>query len=216
MDTFQCTFHPFPLLPFELRARIWLFTVEPRTIEVRVLCDGWSADAPVYLISSTPVPVPATLQTCREARNLKLYEQAFSEINARGHYVWVNWDMDIISIGTSHLDYFHPAAPLIKRLKFERENFNEFSYHSEVKDLDAFVNVKEIFVVCTDGVRAWHGALEEHYSHWRCGEENLYLIDPHDGGRMMRATELDAMMDQELKEVWAQGGTDYPSGEPLS
>ncbi|KAL2140526.1 hypothetical protein VTI28DRAFT_3730 [Corynascus sepedonium] len=212
MSTLQCSFHPFPCLPFELRARIWQFTVEPRTVEVRV--GSKLFDSPVRLTSSTPAP--ATLQTCREARNLKIYERAFSETNAEGRYVWVNWDMDIISIGTSYFDHFHPAAPLIKRLKFERENTCEFFYHTEVKDLDAFINVKEIFVVCADGARAWHGAIEEHYSHWRCDKENLYLIDTEDGDRMMKATDLDAMMDQEYKEAWAQEGFDYPSGDPLS
>jgi len=53
------------------------------------------------LTSSTPVP--ATLQACREARNLKLYQQAFLEIDGEVRYVWVNWDMDIVSIGTSYV-----------------------------------------------------------------------------------------------------------------
>ncbi|KAK4118864.1 hypothetical protein N657DRAFT_675269 [Parathielavia appendiculata] len=136
------------------------------------------------LFSSTPVP--ATLQACREARNLKLYARAFCEIDAEGRYVWVNWDMDIISIGTSYFEYFHPPAPPIKRFKFERANSESeggFFSRSEVKELDAFVNIMEIFVVCADGGREWHGALEDHHSHWRCGEENVYLIDPYGGIR---------------------------------
>ncbi|KAK4106756.1 hypothetical protein N658DRAFT_491384 [Parathielavia hyrcaniae] len=189
------TFHLFPLLPFELRALIWQSTVEPRTVEVRVHYRNPYYDDPhLHLVSSTPLP--ATLQACREARNLRLYERAFSEVGADGRYVWVNWDMDISSIGTSYFSHFHSSAPLIKRLKFERANTDESFYHWEVNDLYAFLNVKEIFVVCADGVRAWHAAIEEHYTKWQCGEENLYLIDPDDG-RIMKATELDAMMDQE-------------------
>ncbi|KAK4249863.1 hypothetical protein C7999DRAFT_39166 [Corynascus novoguineensis] len=173
----RCTFHIFPLLPFELRSWIWKSTVEPRTVEVRVGGPAICRKAHV-LISLTPVP--ATLQTCREAPNLNLYEQAFSETNTERRYVWVNWDLDIISIGTSYFDHFHTAAPLIKRLKFERQNTCEFFYTR----------------------KAWHDAIAEHYPYWHCGEENLYLIDPEEGGRMMKATELGAMMDQEYREIW--------------
>src|SRR5689334_2419090 len=114
------TLHSFPLFPFELRALIWQFTVQPRTVEVRVDRRGSGQNRHTHLVSLTPVP--ATLQACREARNLGLYERAFSDIGADGRYVWVNWDMDIISIGTSYFSYFHPCAPLIKRLQFERDN----------------------------------------------------------------------------------------------
>ena len=85
------TFHLFPFLPFELRAQIWEMTVEPRTVEVSVvsytLMDAtappdWRgirqrrASRPV-----SPTPVPATLHVCQEARNLRLYQQAFSELD---------------------------------------------------------------------------------------------------------------------------------------
>jgi hypothetical protein len=210
------TFHSFPLLPSELRALIWQAIVEPRTVKVRVHDRGAGQDRHPQLVSSTPVP--ATLHACREARNLGLYERAFSEIGADGRYVWVNWDVDIISIGTSYFRYFHLSASLIKRIQFERDNTDDFFYHREVNDLDAFVNVKEIFVVCADryDMTGWHGAVEEHASHWRCGGENLYLIDLSDGGRIMKATELDAMLDREYAEAWAQEGVVYPTGEPLS
>lgn len=209
------TFHSFPLLPIELRALIWQSTVEPRTVEVRVDWRGSGQEAHLHLVSSTPVP--ATLQACREARNLTLYERAFSEIGADGRYVWVNWDMDIISIGTSRFRHFHPSAPLIKRLQFERDNTDDSFYHFEVNDLEAFLNVKEIFVVCADdSLTGWYGAVEEHDSFRRCGGENVYLIDLNNGGQAMTATELDAMMHQEYTEAWALEGSIYPKGEPLS
>lgn len=202
----MATFHPFPRLPSELRARIWELTVEPRTVDLRVkhrhtIIPG---DTPVpYLVSSTPVP--AALQTCQEARNQGLYQQAFSEIagpdGAGRRYVWVNLEIDMVSIGTSLFANYKPVAPVIQRLKFERENSSEFFYHSEVQELRDFVNVKEIHVVCADGMRAWHLATEEHY--WPCGEENVFMIDPHDG-RMMRGLEMDEMFDQELEEAYRQ------------
>ena len=81
------TFHLFPLFPFELRALIWRSTVQPRTVEVRVDDRGSGLECCLHLVS--PTPVPATIQACREARNLGLYERAFSEIDANGRYVWV-------------------------------------------------------------------------------------------------------------------------------
>jgi hypothetical protein len=210
------TFPLFPLLPAELRALIWHATVEPRTVDIRVDADYSGENRRLHLVS--PTPVPPTLQACREARNLGLYERAFSEIDADGRYVWVNWEMDIINIGTSYFSYFHPSAPLIKRLQFWRDNSDDVFYHSEVRDLDAFVNVKEVYIVCPElpDLRAWHGAVEEHSFLRPLGGENVYLIDVEGGGRIMKAAELDAMMDQEYAEEWARDGFVYPTGEPLS
>ena len=190
-------FHPFPHLPSELRVRIWELTVEPRIVELRVdhkrtIILG---DALVpYLVSSTPAP--AVLQACQEARNQGLYQQALSEIagpnSARRRYVWLNLEIDMTSIGTTLFTNYKLVAPIIQRLKFERENSSEFFYHLEVQELRDFVNVKEIHVVCADGMQAWHLAMEEHY--WPCGEESVFMIDPDDG-RMMRGIEMDEMFD---------------------
>jgi hypothetical protein len=46
--------------------------------------------------------------------------------------------------------------------------------------------------------------------------ENVYLIDLNNGGQVMTATEMDAMMHQEYTEAWALEGSVYPTGEPLS
>jgi hypothetical protein len=210
------TFPLFPLLPPELRALIWHATVEPRTVDIRVDADYSGENQHLHLVS--PTPVPPTLQACREARNLGLYERAFSEIDADGRYVWVNWEMDIINIGTSYFSYFHPSAPLIKRLQFERDNTDDFFYHREVNDLDAFVNVKEIFIVChgADGLSGWYGAVEEHTFLRLLGEENVYVIDMHNGGRILSAAEVDAIMDQHFAKCAAEDGYVDPTGEPLS
>jgi hypothetical protein len=125
----MATFHPFPCLPFELRVRIWEATVEPRTVEVRI----HHKDKIPRLTSPTPVPGP--LQTCQESRNLKLYRQKFSELpqdrpRYKGaierRYVWLNLEIDMVSIKDTLLDDFWPVAPMIKRLRFERECAAEF------------------------------------------------------------------------------------------
>lgn len=104
------TFHPFPNLPTELRARIWELTVEPRIVEVRVVYHqpgptnteasqpgvqtvSWAVQRPPPMRHlRSPTPAPAQLQACREARRHLTaqpntstegtcrYEKAFSEI----------------------------------------------------------------------------------------------------------------------------------------
>lgn len=45
-----------------------------------------------------------------------------------------------------------PVAADIKRLKFERENTYDAWFHFESKALRLFANVKEIHIVCADGI----------------------------------------------------------------
>jgi hypothetical protein len=193
-------------------------TVEPRTVEVRVL-RGYRKTVP-HLVS--PTPVPATLQACREARNQGLYKQAFSEVavsdGAERRYVWLNLEIDIISLGTNSFRAFAPVAPLIRRLKFERSNSEGWFYHGEVREIADFVNAKEIHVVCEDSMEAWWGASDEHY--WPCSKENLFFMDPHDG-RMMRSIEMENLFDERHEEEYRQAyGTalrdDYPNSARLS
>lgn len=225
----MATFHPFPYLPFELRARVWELTVEPRTVEVRILADREEIPpAPPgggrrrrakrrrrrLVRLASPTPVPAALQACREARNLGLYQQAFSELStAETRYVWLNLEIDMVSIATCHFSYFKPVARLIRRLRFERMIGCDSFYYFEAREIRSFVNAKEIHVVCIDGIESWHEASKEHS--WPCGVENLFFTD-RDDGRMMRSIELDAMCDEVLRESWAAQGLDYFTGDPLS
>jgi hypothetical protein len=80
----MATFHPFPRLPKELRLQIWEATVEPRVVHTECkYCSparyyGRAPRRLMGLSSSTPIPGP--LQTCREARNARLYQRVFSEL----------------------------------------------------------------------------------------------------------------------------------------
>ncbi|KAI0181180.1 hypothetical protein GGR52DRAFT_21747 [Hypoxylon sp. FL1284] len=207
------TFHPFPRLPAELRTRIWALSVEPRVVEVRVLPDTRLRTKRLL----SPTPVPAMVQTCQEARSAGMYKQAFSELTAtaggESRYVWLNLDIDMVSIGKTPFKAFAPVASSIRRLRFERENSDESFYHFEVKELRAWVNTEEIHVVCEDGMENWHMASTEHA--WPCALENLWFFDPDDG-RMMRSFEMEQMLDKQQEESWAESGYEYPSGEPLS
>ncbi|KFY07214.1 hypothetical protein V492_07347 [Pseudogymnoascus sp. VKM F-4246] len=184
-------------LPFEIRALIWGFTVEPRTVEVRA---PWKKEIrDVLLISKTPVPAP--LQTCREARNQGLYKQAFSEVGAEPRYVWLNLDIDLISIGKSALESFEPVGPSIRRIKLQRTNPEDWWNHGEAQEISTFVKAEEIHIVCEDGLSCWRFATE--YHSWPC-EENVFLIDPEDG-RMVRSLDLDKMIADEEHAEYMQG-----------
>ncbi|KAL2130295.1 hypothetical protein VTI74DRAFT_6667 [Chaetomium olivicolor] len=159
----MATFHLFPRLPFDLRALIWHSTVEPRTVEIRV--EGhWDrhhsdrydfplTSGPLRLVS--PKPVPATLQTCREARYLRLYQQAFAELSA--------------DTGAGP-----PVAPLVRRLKYERALVPRNPFLSEVRELHDFVNLEQVFVDIDD-MHAFYGVWDHD---WLVGFDNVFWVHP--------------------------------------
>ncbi|KAK4035256.1 hypothetical protein C8A01DRAFT_18055 [Parachaetomium inaequale] len=102
---------------------------------------------------------------------------------------------------------FKPVAPLIRRLKFERRNGDQYFYNGEARDFRDFVNLTEIHAVCGEGLRGWHGVSEDHS--WPRGKEKVFMIVPDDG-RMMRSIELDKMFDNALKEEYRR--TDERNG----
>ncbi|KAI1120156.1 hypothetical protein F5Y10DRAFT_290218 [Nemania abortiva] len=207
------TFHPFPRLPTEIRLQIWEMTVVPRTVEIHIAHErmppspslvGWRRypepeDLP-YLVS--PTPVPAILQTCCEARNLGLYQKALSELagldGAEPRYVWLDLEIDMISIGIAEVWFFMPVVQLIRRLKMEPDVPKvSFADDYGLSGLRHFVNAREIHVVCADGLRSWYRVSELDW--WPCSRENLFFIDP-DNGTIVRSIEMDAMFDKILEE----------------
>ena len=113
----------------------------------------------------------------------------------------------MVSIGTSYFSDFQLAASIIKWLKFERENGDEFFYHSEGRERKNFVNVTKIHVVCADGFRNWGGAITDHNYPWPCADENLFFIDPWDG-RIARGLEVEEIFEQMQQEMLAANGDD--------
>jgi hypothetical protein len=202
----------------ELRLRVWELTVEPRTVDVS-MSDPYLSSLFDNPLPVTNTPVPAPLQTCRESRREleKHYQRGFVELRNRDdfglRYVWVNFEIDIIYIGDgNHLRLYKAVASQIQRLRFEAEFSDEAFYRSSTKNLQYFTSVKEIFVVCMDGMNTWWGALQEHT--WPCDEESVWLIDP-DNGNMMRGFENDAICEQQSRDRSLQMGEDYETGLPL-
>lgn len=114
----------------------------------------------------------------------------------------------MISIGTTRFSAFKGVAASIKRLWFERENIEEYFNRWESKDLKLFSSVREIHVVCADGLDAWWGATKDHY--WPCGEKNVWFIDPEEDnfkGRIYSAFEMEDMLDREAEKRLTEEGS---------
>lgn len=183
------SFHYFPLLPPELRVHIWKLSVQPRVVDIYI--NSKEEDPPIH--SSTQPP--AILQACHEARNQGLYEKAFIR-PAYTRYTWVNFTIDIISIGQMPFGYIKPEAALIQRLKFERENDDLFFYSCSRKLL-WFSKVIDVYVVIVNGFTDWYEAWSDFP--WQCKRENLWFIDK-DTGEVRDSYALD----KAVAELWQE------------
>ncbi|KAK1974067.1 hypothetical protein LZ30DRAFT_741586 [Colletotrichum cereale] len=118
-------FNLFSQLPFELRIRIWKSTRAPRTLKVEARAElNKHRRRPLdytlfYCIS--PNPVPAVLQTCRESRNLGLYERSFTG-GLTPRYIWTNYHIDTIRATYWDLKLFQPDKERIRHLSIEVES----------------------------------------------------------------------------------------------
>jgi hypothetical protein len=214
-DETKRTFHPFPRLPTELRLKIWELTVEPRTVEL--CCIHTTTGLPPSSVKiCSPTAPPATLHACLESQNhlLKMCSQVplknggwkcVEDINegrrrwidtTTQHYVYLNWEMDTVSIGTCLLVCFETIAPLIKSLKFERDMDDEWWDRFESQKLPSFENVEMMHVMVSPGqnVEWWHGTSED--IPWPCGPENVFITDEQ---RTMRLTDVEDMCDRECE-----------------
>jgi hypothetical protein len=131
----------------------------------------------VHMVSST---IPAVLHTCREARNHGLYQQISLDVdNSHGagrRYVWLNLDIDVVDIREFYMVYFKPIAATIKRLKLSRDGWDAWWWcRYEKNEIQNFINVKEIRVVCIDGFLHW--SLSFRGIPWPCPYESLAFIN---------------------------------------
>lgn len=197
----ECTFHPFPRFPTEIRLRIWEMTVEPRTVEL--YCNH--NVHPRFLKRFSPTPASPTLHACRESRaHLSAFYQQIlldevfncgvSDANSQ-QYVWLNWDLDTISIRRSYLTCFESIAHLITKLRLERDNGNEWWCRFESQRLQIFKNVETIYAVCLGGDQEdWHASSEDYP--WPCGPENVFIVDQ---SQVMRLTDVEDKYDREYE-----------------
>ncbi|QPH16080.1 hypothetical protein C2857_000627 [Epichloe festucae Fl1] len=190
------TFHPFPRLPFELRARIWVLTVEPRTVpvtcwighrranEVNRYPDfyNWRVDLNIEAMKPGLLAkhFASTLPLSRSlALDLKLYEKLILEPGSTASYAWVNFDMDTIDIGENELyERFIHCANKIRRLKFKASIRSEEWFCFESQNLSHFNNLLECFVVTEHNIFDWAGAK---FYRPRCNPEGVFIIQEQTG-----------------------------------
>ncbi|KAK2023991.1 hypothetical protein LX32DRAFT_121133 [Colletotrichum zoysiae] len=113
----MATFHCFPLLPLEMRQRIWELAMEPRQIV-------YGKEPPSYYQCSWPAsaPPPPLLHTCAESRThlQRYYAMIFTKLLATDkdaqRYVWVNFDFDTIYLDQYELKDLSSQCPMVRKL----------------------------------------------------------------------------------------------------
>lgn len=145
-------FHLFPLLPTELRLKIWqLVLCTPRAVTITVQKAPFHRRTPeipriVKSFSSDP-PVPPLMHACSESRleALPFYTQSFITAKSR---TYISFDFDVLHMADSVITSVPPNA--LRRIRymvldvadceyFEFYNMEYIVQMSELKTLDLFV-----------------------------------------------------------------------------
>lgn len=162
------------------------------------------------LFSSTPVPAPLqACREARNHLGGNYYQKAFQDLpiarhageeleldekdpeqrtepgpnlddKEPRHYVWVNFDLDMLSIGPSLFRHFSSYAPKIKALRFQRDLDEDVVDISDLRRISSFVNVKELHIVCAYGqdVYDWAGVETELEMKFPIPRWDVLVIDP--------------------------------------
>lgn len=225
------SFHFFPLLPAELRIKIWHMTVEPR--EVPVTC--WKGNArhkgptlDVYLkmipgVSTNRVlenkPFlpqelyaashlkPSLLDVCQESRAvaLKWYERIILTEDSNASYAWINYDIDLLSFEEEE-DYecFIYCGPRVKRVKFPAQIDDEYWFHTKSNGMGYFTNLQECWIVLVgEGFLDWAELCN--YGQLRCKNENVHILDS-ETGQSMTWPEIRALEDERERKMEEEEG----------
>lgn len=125
------SFHQFPLLPPELRLRIWSFAIPRRVIELRSWGNGHYCPT---RFSITPHRLPVLLRICRESRTeaLRLYmlvEVGVSAAQTQDTRKYIDWKYHPanphanpnLTVGTAPLPYAIPHPPVKVYLSWEND-----------------------------------------------------------------------------------------------
>lgn len=62
----------------------------------------------------------------------------------------------------------------------------EYFYDQEAAELDQFVNMEELYIVCADGLFKWESIWCDNICGWVCGFDNVFFIDPEDDWKVYR------------------------------
>ncbi|KAH7025062.1 uncharacterized protein B0I36DRAFT_366958 [Microdochium trichocladiopsis] len=177
------------------------------------LSSGYQERCVTYLATTTPIP--PVMQVSREARRLGLYQRAWVQSDCEKNpddgehderlrllpwqrYIWVNWDIDILSIGSLPLESLQPCTPLIRRLCLSREVGDEWRYKQD-SGLQDFASLEEIYVECDTLLWYWSETLKNRS--WPCPADRVFLVKSANR-RMTKAVDIErfnAWVNDELK-----------------
>ncbi|KAH6892883.1 hypothetical protein B0T10DRAFT_481066 [Thelonectria olida] len=171
------SFHPFPRLPFELRAHIWGFAAAPRIVHIRTNRTDFLS----------PTPPPGVLQASKEARRHAPYRRSFFATTNTGsgpRYVWVNFEMDMICIEDHEVERLAPHLEDIQRLRFTvtaeyDDLIYEYFFRNSDKMMGDFTALQELHMVIEDCTRRWGTTFEHCF--YACPRENVRFLDPQSG-----------------------------------
>ncbi|KAJ4410621.1 hypothetical protein N0V85_003946 [Neurospora sp. IMI 360204] len=164
------------------------------------------------LFSSTPVPAPLqACREARNRLGGDYYQKAFHDLPAARHageeleldqkdpkqrtesppnldkseprkYVWINFTLDMLSLGPSLFHHFSTYSSKIKALRFQRDLDEEVVDLSDLRRISSFVNVKELRIVCAYGqdVQDWAGVETELEMKFPIPRWDVLVIAPRD------------------------------------
>ncbi|KAI9148913.1 hypothetical protein HJFPF1_10957 [Paramyrothecium foliicola] len=175
-------FHQFSRLPLELRTQIWNLTeADLRIVQVSSRPANVTHDHLAYVKS--PTRPPAILHACSESRRSalarSLYVKAFCS-GTRPRYTWINFEVDMITLKPIFFDPIKPEKHLIRRLRMEGPLDENFCYF-RAREMRDFTSIKEVHIVCTDGLAPWRQVIDDFY----LGTYNVKFFDKTASGRML-------------------------------
>jgi hypothetical protein len=183
------TFHPFPLLPLELRIQIWTDAFHSIVLN-RVLTIRKRRTHDAY---SSPTPPPALINTCRESRKYTgdHYQKCFT-VEGSPQYIWANLSTDIIFMngalmnslarGTSREinEIRHLQLELVHNFGWDDSSCFRHNYSYRIFDFPA---LKTCDVLVKDGLYAWAKFARKcrWENRWCKGRGDVRIVDEETG-----------------------------------
>lgn len=187
--TMATTFHPFPRLPFELRAQIWAMVAAPRTVRIRAKRS--SAVAPLtgfdYSYTSS-TPPPEVRNVCRESRQHARQQKAFFTTvpgESMARYIWVDFQEDMIYFQDHRMSWLAPHEAEIQRLTFlvpeddQGHSFYDFFFHACDELLQGLTALRELHVALESLCCFYGSAANGRYG--ACPTANIRFLDLQSG-----------------------------------
>lgn len=161
------TFYPFPMLPLELRQRIWELSMEPRNLPYGP--KPWT-----YF----EISIPPALQACNESRThlQRHYAKVFQTQKDPSRYHWVNFGVDSIYVDQYHLEDLAATeeGSSIRQLVISGQCVEHFWYNHErwLREMNGLQNVTILYheTAPEEKEEDWCSDWDEQMRFWYSGD----------------------------------------------